>query len=118
MSQVVALNVTLNAVVLKDNWSIVCDNVAQYEGMKTLLQMLGYTFPVDDYYSSDYSTVCVDGFSAGGITQGRNDPPDEFHFHTVVDFLVFHYDAQAEADTNIALLRERLACIDEMLQVA
>lgn len=81
------------AVVLKDNWSITCSNATQYEGMKALLQKLGYTFEEDDQYVGFYSTVCSSDMTIGGVTQGHICPQDT-HFEDIMDFLVFHLGAE------------------------
>lgn len=106
------------AVQLKDNWSIVCNDATQYEGMKALLQMLGYTFQEDDYYSSDYTTICTEDFGDGLLTQGGATTPEDNHFENIVDFLVFHYEAQEEAQAQLEVVRDRIALIDAQLEAA
>lgn len=101
------------AVQLKDNWSISCNGAAQYEGMKTLLQKLGYTFAQGDEYEAGYSTVCSSDEREGGVTQGYNYYTSYTHFDNIMDFLVFHLGAESDVAVQIELRRAQIATIEQ-----
>lgn len=107
----------VSKVALKNDWSIDCADVAQYEGIKKLLQILGYTFEQYDRYSADYSTICSSDHTLGGVTQAHGE--EEHHFTNILDFLVFHYEAEGEAGVLLheAILAQRieLAQMDVLL---
>lgn len=99
----------VQVVQLKDNWSIECKDPAQYAGMKAMLQFLGYTFEQSDSYSAFYPLVTSSDVFEGGVTQGRVE--EEYHFETVLDFLVFHFNAQ---DDFLDALNAKRAELDEI----
>lgn len=99
--------------VVKENWSVVCKDVEQYEGMKQLLQLLGYTFPQDDWYEPSYTFICSSDIYVGGVTQGGCQ--EENHFKDIMSFLVFHFSAQEGYAEAIAESRQQLAEIDSQL---
>lgn len=102
----------VNAAVLKDNWSISCTSATQYEGMKTLLQKLGYTFEADDEYMGIYTTVCSSDWVVGGVTQGHIYPQDD-HFDNIMDFVVFHLGAETEVAIQFEAKRAQLEAISQ-----
>ncbi|QNR53941.1 hypothetical protein phiK7A1_153 [Pseudomonas phage phiK7A1] len=107
------------AVVLKDNWSISCSNATQYEGMKALLQKLGYTFEEDDEYDAQYTTVCSSDFTKSGVTQGYVCYSEYNHFENVMDFLVFHLGAEHEVVVQLEAKRAQIEAIaQEMYAIA
>lgn len=106
-------------VALKDNWSITCRTAAQYEGMKTLLIKLGYTFEEHDRYDALYTTVCSSDITEGGATQGFGIHPEDNHFGNMIDFLVFFYGAESEFAVQIAEKRAQIDALEtEILSLA
>lgn len=103
------------AVVLKDNWSISCNTAAQYEGMKTLLQKLGYTFEADDEYEEKYTTVCSSDMTTGGVTQGYSFYSSYNHFEDIMDFLVFHLGAETVVAVQLEAKRAQFDAIKREL---
>lgn len=93
---------------LKDNWSIPCTNEAQYDKARALLILLGYTFK--DSYDSSYSSLCTSRHIAGGVTLGN--VHRDHHFEDIMDFMIFHLDAQIELKLAIAEKKAELAALE------
>lgn len=98
----------------KDNWSVVC-GAAQYEGMKAILLMLGYTFDEDDEYDEFYPLIVSDDNPAGFALCTQGVEPEEHHFENIMDLLVFLVDGHDAVQKALEPLQEMLKQIDEAL---
>lgn len=98
---------------LKSNWTIACEDAAQYEKLKTILFALGYSFQADDRYEPSYAFVCSSDWVEGGVTQSLKQELN--HFENIMDFLVFHAEAHEQVAVVLEGRREELKKLDAAL---
>lgn len=109
-SQVV--NQVLTLPPTKQDWSFPVDR-SNYNKVKEVLILLGYTFTDYDEYDSNYRYMSSSDFCIGRATQ--SDSKEANHFESLTDFLIFHLDVRAELKQEIAAKRAELEALEKQL---